>query len=151
MRQKNILISSLLYGSLIVSFCYLLCSCNKQKTDYVFKADWEYINKSSKNIEIKGIEDFSYPNELDVKIKRGGKYIITLNELGGENEVPPTGYPMPLFKENCQIIIEGKSYNIKDEIFFRNRTNYQIEKKSFNNYKFTYEFTDNIIALIIKQ
>lgn len=151
MKQKNILINFLLLGSLLISLCTMLCSCDTEKVDYVFHGSWLYENESSMDVEIKGIEDFSYPKELEIKIEKESSYVVIFDELGGKDEVEPTDFPMPEFTDDCRVIIDNKEYKIADGEFFRDINNYEIKKIGFNNYTFTYTFSDEVISDIISE
>lgn len=140
--------SFLLLGSIFM--CCLFNGCSTEKTDYVFRAEWLYINNSSVDIMVEGIEQFSFSEEVIMEIKQKDSCVISFDELGGKESVSPTAYPLPGFTEKCQITIGGNTYKVTDGIFFRNRDNYVVEKISFNNYKFIYTFTDEIITELSK-
>lgn len=108
MKRNNMLMSFLLLGSILCA-AYLII-CNTEKTDYVFRAEWLYINNSSVDIVVEGVEKFSLSEEVIMEIKQKDSYVISFDELGGKESVSPTAYPLPRFTKKCQITIAGKVY-----------------------------------------
>lgn len=143
MRQNNTSTSFLLLGSLLL-ICTLLPAC-KGRVDYIFDADWIYINNSSHAIRIEGVERFSMLEELVIDIAINGSQTIRFGSDAG-GEVKPEDYPLPRFKEGCTLTTKGREYKLVDGQFIRNKDNYSVKKIRFNYYQFTYIFTDENIA-----
>lgn len=137
MRLKTILTHFLLLGSIVC----LAVGCDTAKSDTLIRSDWRYVNNSSHTIKIVS------ENREPLVLQPQSEY--SYNESGlidGGSVLAAEEYDTP-FWWGCTIIIDDTSEHIfgKSESVSTAK-NYESQKIETNYYKFTYTFTDEMIA-----
>jgi len=146
----------LLLGS-IFSALLISVGCNTERTEWVHIGEWNYINNSTHTVEIiGGITDFtsSNPSYSDFTLQVNETHSLECRS-NGESKIEAEAIPCPyedvvqLKNRVIQVIIDKKDIVALDpKTSIRNRDNYVVLKLSPRHYRFTYTFTDEIIAEI---
>ena len=140
--------NSLRLGS-IVLFCWLLSGCDTSRTEYVHHGEWVYRNESSHKIEIKGAAIL----ETTTIMAPTQTYCSDFWSDGVKDITPDAiGFPFEYLPQiECRMTIDdSKTILLAPNKSVRDRSNYQIEKLGTNYFRFTYVFTDDNLADLIK-
>lgn len=139
MRLKTTWMHFLLLGS-VLSVVMAHTGC-KGNVDTLIQSDWLYVNKSSHTIKI-----VSENREPLVLQPEGDHSYSESGLVDGGSVLAPEDYDTP-FWWGCTIIVDDTSEHTfgKDEGLAVVK-NYESQKIETNHYKFTYTFTDELIA-----
>ena len=145
--------NSLRLGS-IVMFCWLLSGCDTSHTEYVHHGEWVYRNESSHKIEIKGaIISWTILETTTFIMAPTQTYCIDFWSDGVKDITPDAiGFPFEYLPQiECRMTIDdSKTILLEPNKAIRNRSKYQVEKLATNYFRFTYVFTDDNLADLIK-
>ena len=125
----------------------IFMSCNKMTNhDYRADSDWVYQNHSSHELYIVLGQGEYNDSEVNFVLPAGANHTVELRSFSTTDNLQAKDFSSPYQYHGATVKIGSTKYAIAHNEGFANARNYQVEKLGNNYFRFTYVFTDEIIA-----
>ena len=144
MKRINYLMS----GSVLL-LCCLIIGCKTTRTEWVHHGEWTYINESTHEVQVTGVETYKYGDSDTFTVLSGDTYVVNAWSDGPE-DLSADQMVFPLVENACNIIIDGAvTIQLEPNKGICDRNEYEVEKLGRAHYRFTYIITDDLIEHLL--